>query len=156
MGEPTNNTVILLKRLFHNNMPSRWVEDYSQLGVRYPIQQHPLSKIFPVVYQDQLFMHPILLKAPHLIPKNRHQRAPDSLNAGNTLASRVSATATPYVTDSTAREPLQSDKHHWWDTGPALLNNAMWSSRLFGGGGEGGIFEELFHIINLGMFQHRI
>ena len=82
-------------------MPSRWVEDYSQLGVRYPIQQHPLSKIFPVVYQDQLFMHPILLKAPHLIPENRHQRVLDSLNAGNTLASRVSATATPYVTDST-------------------------------------------------------
>ena len=90
------------------------------LGVQFPIQQHSLSTIFPVVYQDQHYIHLLSLKALHRIPENRPQRTPVSLNVGNTLATCVSVPTTPYITDSTASEPLQPDKYHWWETVPAL------------------------------------
>ena len=36
------------------------------------------------------------------------------------LATHVSAPTTPYITYSTASDPLQPDNYHWWETGAAL------------------------------------
>ena len=92
-------------------------------------RQPPTSQTTPYVTDNPLHHRqpPTSQTTPYVTDNPlRHRQPPTSQTTpyitDNPLHHRQPPTSqtTPYVTDSTVSDPLQSDKYHWSETGPAL------------------------------------
>ena len=90
--------------------PIRWVSDYSQLGVYYQWNNTQYIRYSRCVSRLTLSTS-VLFESLTPNPREQASVGPVSLSAGNTIATRVSAPATSYVTDSSSSSSLFPNWH---------------------------------------------